>query len=193
MSPQMTCASALPGKTGKHKYSIFYSNAVGPIITGSIARSATRRYLSYSEADFEIFRPLGATRIQMEVKFGKEDRGRDRRSHLPRHISPNWPHSVSLRVGQSHSVSLSVTQSHSVSLSLGQSHVSISLTQGHSVSLSLGQSQSVSFSLTQVTQSVSLTPSHSVSFSLTQGHSVSQYHSVSLSLIQSHSGSLSFT
>jgi len=31
------------------------------IITGSIARSATRRYLNYSEADFEVFRPAGAT------------------------------------------------------------------------------------------------------------------------------------
>jgi len=29
---------------------------------GSIARSAKRRYLSYSEADFEDFRPSGATR-----------------------------------------------------------------------------------------------------------------------------------
>ena len=32
------------------------------IFTGSIARSATRRYLVYSEADFEVFRPVGATR-----------------------------------------------------------------------------------------------------------------------------------
>ena len=32
------------------------------LITGSIARSATRRYLNYSEADFEVFRPVGATR-----------------------------------------------------------------------------------------------------------------------------------
>jgi len=30
-------------------------------VTGSIARSATHRYLSYSEADFEVFRPAGAT------------------------------------------------------------------------------------------------------------------------------------
>jgi len=29
---------------------------------GSIARSTKRRYLSYSEADFEDFRPSGATR-----------------------------------------------------------------------------------------------------------------------------------
>ena len=32
------------------------------IFTGSIARSATRRYLIYSKADFEVFRPAGATR-----------------------------------------------------------------------------------------------------------------------------------
>jgi len=29
--------------------------------TGSIARSATRRCLTYSEADFEVYRPAGAT------------------------------------------------------------------------------------------------------------------------------------
>jgi len=32
------------------------------LITGSITRSATRRYLIYSEADFEVFRPAEATR-----------------------------------------------------------------------------------------------------------------------------------
>jgi len=32
------------------------------VFTGSIARSASRRYLVYSEADFEVFRPAGATR-----------------------------------------------------------------------------------------------------------------------------------
>ena len=32
------------------------------VITGSIARSARRRYLIYSEADFEVFRPARATR-----------------------------------------------------------------------------------------------------------------------------------
>jgi len=30
--------------------------------TGSIARSASHQYLIYSEADFEVFRPAGATR-----------------------------------------------------------------------------------------------------------------------------------
>jgi len=32
------------------------------VVTGSIVRSAMRRYLIYSEADFEVFRPAGATR-----------------------------------------------------------------------------------------------------------------------------------
>ena len=32
------------------------------LITGSIARSSKRRYLRYSEADLEVFRPAGATR-----------------------------------------------------------------------------------------------------------------------------------
>ena len=32
------------------------------LLTGSIARSASRRYLVYSEADFEVFRPAGTTR-----------------------------------------------------------------------------------------------------------------------------------
>jgi len=31
------------------------------LVTGSIARSASRRYLIYSEADFEVFRPAGVT------------------------------------------------------------------------------------------------------------------------------------
>jgi len=40
-------------------------------ITGSIARSATRRYLLYSEAEFEVFCPAGATtRCTDWVKFG---------------------------------------------------------------------------------------------------------------------------
>jgi len=32
------------------------------LVTGGIARSASRRYLIYSDADFEVFRPTGATR-----------------------------------------------------------------------------------------------------------------------------------
>jgi len=41
-------------------------------ITGSIASSATRRYLIYSEAHFQVFRPTGATRCTDGVKFGME-------------------------------------------------------------------------------------------------------------------------
>jgi len=37
------------------------------------ARSASRRYLIYSEADFEVFRPAGATVTPMGVKFGREE------------------------------------------------------------------------------------------------------------------------
>ena len=33
----------------------------GAVVTGSIARRAKRRYMSYSEGDFEVFRPAGAT------------------------------------------------------------------------------------------------------------------------------------
>ena len=40
------------------RFLILYRN----FITGSIARSARRRYLIYSDADFEVFRPTGATR-----------------------------------------------------------------------------------------------------------------------------------
>jgi len=42
------------------------------IITGGIARSATRWYLSYLDADFEVFRRAGATRCTDGVKFGME-------------------------------------------------------------------------------------------------------------------------
>ena len=41
--------------------------------TGSIVRSASRRYLVYSEADFEVFRPAGATRCTDRVKIGVEE------------------------------------------------------------------------------------------------------------------------
>jgi len=34
------------------------------LVTSSIARSAKRRYLSYPEAYFEVFRPAGATRTR---------------------------------------------------------------------------------------------------------------------------------
>jgi len=41
--------------------------------TGSIARSASRRYLIYSEADFEVFRPQGRQVAPMGVKYGVEE------------------------------------------------------------------------------------------------------------------------
>jgi len=46
------------------------------IITGSIAHSAKRRYISYSEADFVVFRPAGATRCTDggEIWHGGVDR-----------------------------------------------------------------------------------------------------------------------
>ena len=43
------------------------------MITGSIARSARRRYIIYSEADFEVFRPAGATRCTDGVTFGTKE------------------------------------------------------------------------------------------------------------------------
>jgi len=43
------------------------------IITGIIARSASRRYLIYSQADFEVFRPQGRHVASMGVTFGTED------------------------------------------------------------------------------------------------------------------------
>jgi len=43
-----------------------------PLVTGSNARSATRQYLSYSEADFEVFCPQGRQLIPMGAKFGME-------------------------------------------------------------------------------------------------------------------------
>jgi len=43
------------------------------IFTGSIARSATRRYLSYSEAVLRFFAPQGRHVALMGVKFGAED------------------------------------------------------------------------------------------------------------------------
>jgi len=57
------------------------------IVTGSIAHSATRRYLIYSEADFEVLRPAWAT----SCTDGGEiwHRGRDRRSPPPCQISPH--------------------------------------------------------------------------------------------------------
>jgi len=46
-------------------------------VTGGIARSTSRRYLIYSQADFEVFRPAGATRCTDggEIWHGGGDRG----------------------------------------------------------------------------------------------------------------------
>ena len=43
------------------------------IFTGSIARSASRRYLIYSEADFEVFRHAGRHVAQVGVKYRMEE------------------------------------------------------------------------------------------------------------------------
>jgi len=42
------------------------------IVTGSIARSGRRWYLSNFEADFEVFRPAGATRCTDGVKLSTD-------------------------------------------------------------------------------------------------------------------------
>jgi len=56
------------------------------IFTGSIARSATSRYLIYSDADFAAFRPARATRCtdKGEIRHVAVER----RSAPPRQISP---------------------------------------------------------------------------------------------------------
>jgi len=48
------------------------------LITGSIARNASRRYLIYSEADFEVFALQGRHVAPMGVKFGAELRAKFR-------------------------------------------------------------------------------------------------------------------
>jgi len=62
------------------------------IITGSITRSATRWYLIYSEADFEVFRPTGATRC---TDWGEIWHG----GGSPLHAKPNFtPIGATVRV-----------------------------------------------------------------------------------------------
>ena len=65
-----------------------HENATLPLVTiiftGGIARSASRRYLIYLEADFEVFRPTGATRCTDGVEIW---RGGPPSPH-PRQISP---------------------------------------------------------------------------------------------------------
>ena len=50
-----------------------WPKALSFFVTGSIARSAMRRYLMYSEANFEVFRPAGATRCTDggEIRHGE--------------------------------------------------------------------------------------------------------------------------
>ena len=57
-------------KDSKQYSNLFYSSIILKVVTGSIALSASRRYLIYSEADFEVFRLPGATRCTDGVKFG---------------------------------------------------------------------------------------------------------------------------
>jgi len=52
------------------------------VITGSIARSASRRYLLYSEANFDVFRPAGTTHCTNGSEIWQ-------RSPPPRQISPH--------------------------------------------------------------------------------------------------------
>jgi len=74
--------------TSRHRHSncnVMVCTVSVLLVTGSIARSAKRRYLSYSEADFEVFRPAGVTRCTdgAEIWRGREDQ----RSHSPCQIS----------------------------------------------------------------------------------------------------------
>ena len=51
-------------------------------------RSAKCRYLSYSEVDFEVFRPAGRHVVPMGVKFGVEEGTEDPLLHAKFH--PHW-------------------------------------------------------------------------------------------------------
>ena len=74
----------------RHRSTRFFFRhlANNAIITGSIARSAKRRYLIYSEDDFEVFRPAGATRCT----DGGWNLARRRRPWVPppHQISPSF-------------------------------------------------------------------------------------------------------
>jgi len=43
---------------------VYFIHCACDLITGSIARSTKRRYLSYSEADFEVFGPAGGRHLE---------------------------------------------------------------------------------------------------------------------------------
>jgi len=68
------------------RYKIFKYLLTAIIIIGSIARSTSRRYLVYSKADFEVFRPAGVTRCTDGGEIWH--RGGDRRFPPPSQISP---------------------------------------------------------------------------------------------------------
>ena len=59
---------------------------IGYLLPAALRAAQTCRYFVYSEADFEVFRPAGATRCTDggEIRHG----GGDRRSPPPRQISP---------------------------------------------------------------------------------------------------------
>jgi len=59
--------AALCNRTGHYIFPCYFYLST---FTGSIASSARRRYLVYSDANFEVFRPARATRCTDEVKFG---------------------------------------------------------------------------------------------------------------------------
>jgi len=62
-------------EVGSDQQKVLSYSANYAILTGSSARSATRRYLSYSEADFKFFFSQQRRRVApMEEKFGKEER-----------------------------------------------------------------------------------------------------------------------
>ena len=78
-------------KTSNHGYMLRFALLLpAVIITGSMAHSAKRGYLSYSEADFEVFRPTVAARCTDggEIWCGGGDLRSPLRSPLPRQISP---------------------------------------------------------------------------------------------------------
>jgi len=56
------------------------------MLSGSMARSAKRRYINYSEANFKVFRPAGATRCTDGGEIWRE--GVDLKSIPARQISP---------------------------------------------------------------------------------------------------------
>jgi len=62
-----------------HQYDAYICSCVH--FTGNIARSATCRYSSYSEADFQVFRPSGATRCTDGVKFVTEEGAKNQTLH----------------------------------------------------------------------------------------------------------------